>query len=378
MTKKLFILVIFLLVSILNMASLWNYAFAQSVDTAWVRRYNGTGNGDDVAHDIAVDDSGNIYVTGISYGNGTFFDYATIKYYLNGDTAWVRRYNGPGDSTDWATAIAIDDSGNVYITGYSYGSETYDDYATIKYDSNGNVLWVRRYNGPGDSTDGASGLVVDRAGNIYVTGYSCGSEIDFGYCDYVTIKYYPNGDTAWVRRYEESGYRYDIAHAIAIDDSGNVYVTGESWSNSVACWDYATIKYYPNGETAWVRIYNGPAIYNHATDIALDGSGNVYVTGGSYGSGTYDDYTTIKYDSSGNELWVRRYNGSRNDHDVPYAMAVDGSANVYVTGEINGLGIDADYATIKYDSSGNEVWVRRYNSVNYYDVAYDIALDGME
>src|SRR4030042_122744 len=91
---KLFILVILLLASI--------PVFAQSVDTTWVRRYNGPGNGEDYAYAIDVDGSGNVYVTGVSGGeySVTSWDYATIKYYANGDNAWVRRYNGPANAYD--------------------------------------------------------------------------------------------------------------------------------------------------------------------------------------------------------------------------------------------------------------------------------------
>ena len=76
--------------------------------------------------------------------------------------------------------------------------------------------------------------------------------------------------------------------------------------------------------------------------------GNVYVTGGSVGSGTATDYATIKYDPSGNEIWVKRYDGPKKWYDEAYAIAVDGSGNVYVTGESYGVGTDGDYATIKY------------------------------
>ena len=165
--------------------------FAESVDTAWVRRYNGPGDYVDWAYALATDGSGNVYVTGVSVGSGTYEDYATIKYDpAAGNQLWVQRYNGPGYSGNMAKAIAVDGSGNVYVTGqsngYGTGYGTGYDYATIKYDPAGNQLWIQRYNGPGNYEDAASAIVVDSSGNVYVTGGSCIYLIE---CDYATIKY---------------------------------------------------------------------------------------------------------------------------------------------------------------------------------------------
>jgi hypothetical protein len=124
MTKKLFVLVILLLVSVPIIVSSPNYAFAQSYDTAWVRRYNGPANSYDWAYAIALDGSGNVYVAGSSFGSGTHIDWAIIKYYPNGDTAWLRRYNWQLNSEDDAVAMAIDDSNYVYVTGSSADTST--------------------------------------------------------------------------------------------------------------------------------------------------------------------------------------------------------------------------------------------------------------
>jgi len=372
------------------------------VDTAWVARYNGPGNAEDVAHALAVDDSGNVYVTGDSW-NGTSSDYATIKYDSNGDTLWVRHYNRSEIIDDHATALAVDGSGNVYVTGFS-GTIKYSangdslwislypecldlavddsgniyvtgsgglDYRTIKYDSNGDTLWVRLYNGSGELQDNANALAVDDSGNVYVTGQSA--------FDYATIKYDSNGDTLWVRRYNGPGNGGDNATALAVDDSGNVYVTGYSWNGTSS--DYATIKYDSNGDTLWVRRYNGPGDGDdNASTLAVDDSGNVYVTGQSVGSGTDYDYATIKYNSNGDTLWVRRYNGEENTLDLVSALAVDATGNVFVTGASDFYFsfpiCCANYATIKYNSDGDTQWVSRYNGAgNDLDGASALAVD---
>jgi hypothetical protein len=212
----------------------------------WVAIYNGPGNGRDEAYAIAVDDRGYVYVAGASVGFGTYYDYATIKYNFAGETVWVRRYNyngRPGNLSDIATAIAVDKNGNVYVTGQSLGYPTEWDFMTIKYDAAGDTVWVRRYNGPGNEDDEAVALAVDNSGNVYVTGRSKGSGTHF---DYLTIKYSPQGDEVWVRRYNGPGNGDDFAYAVAVDDSGYVCVTGYSYSED-GYYDYVTIKYPPAG-----------------------------------------------------------------------------------------------------------------------------------
>jgi hypothetical protein len=339
----------------------------------WVARYNGPGNADDYGDFVAVDSSGNVYVAGQSAGSGTGDDYATIKYNTSGVQQWVTRYNGTANGNDYPNGVTIDVSGNVYVTGQSLGVGTGYDYATVKYNTSGTQQWVARYNGPGNALDLGNAIAVDGSGNVYVTGWSTGSGTDV---DYATIKYNAAGQQQWVARYNGPGNAYDSASAIAVDGSGNVYVTGVS-RGSGTVWDYATIKYNTSGVQQWVARYNGPANLNDvAQALAIDASGNVYVTGKSEDSNGDDDYATIKYNASGIQQWASRYKGPGNSNDAATGIAVDTSGGVFVTGYSTGLGTGFDFATIKYNASGAQQWVDRYNGpANGNDSGNAIVLD---
>jgi hypothetical protein len=238
-----------------------------------------------------VDDSQCVYVTGFSWGGLVSFDYATVKYGPGGNQVWARRYNGESNGEDRAAALAVDNGGNVCVTGYSSSPGSLRDYVTIKYLPDGDTAWTARYDGPANDRDEACALAVDPWGGVCVTGFSWDSPTNL---DYATLKYLPSGDTAWVRRYNGPDNDGDGAEAIAVDAGGCFYVTGASSGGTSQ--DYATIEYLPHGDMAWVRRYDGEAKgYDQASAIATDGLGNVYVSGCSWGMGTSADFATIKY-----------------------------------------------------------------------------------
>ena len=284
------------------------------VETAWVRHYaSGLLSGEDNADAIAVDNDGNVYVTGNS---------GTVKYNPFGVEQWIVQESG--------NALAVDASGNLYITGNG---------ATIKYNSSGIKRWLVEREG--------IDLAVDVNGNVYITNTIDG--------DYATVKYNTSGVEQWEVRYDglEDG---DEAAALAVDDSGNVYVTGSIGYHHIGRSEdyyyegYGTVKYNTSGIEQWAVHYTEPSRDNdyRASDIVVDEAGNVYVSGCVADSVTDDDYITIKYNDSGVEQWIATYNGSENSSDKPIELTLDDDGNVYITGSS---------ATVKYNPSGVEQWV---------------------
>lgn len=340
----------------------------------WVSRYNGPGDDWDEALAIAVDELGNVYVTGGSPPtNGSAFDYATIKYNSSGDQEWAARYTGTPYGVDEAFAIAVDNDGNVYVTGYSSGASSSNDYATIKYNSSGVQQWAARYNGPGNDDDAATSIAIDNSGNVYVTGDSRSNTMNY---DYATVKYNSTGNQVWAARYNGTGNNFDQATKVAVDDQGNVFVSG--WSAGLSgFYEYATIKYDSMGVQQWVSRYSGPGTGdNICTAMAIDELDNVYITGGSTGETGIFDYATVKYNSSGEQQWASRYDGTVNDFDEAKDIKVDAGGNVYVTGKSLGLESWLDFTTVKYNASGDEEWTARYDGpLHIDDDVSAIALD---
>ena len=343
-----------------------------------VLSYNGPGNQLDNCNAVVQDNSGRVYVTGVSWGGtSTKEDYATIKFSEDGDFLWVARYDGPGHNLDYASAMALDNSGNVYVTGWSRNGTSYgtEDIATIKYNTNGTQLWVARYDGTfGDKYyfDYAKAICVDAVGNVYVTGISLGNDNYME--DYITLKYNTNGVLQWERRYNNgSSNKQDMAYSLALDESGNVYVTGGSVQNNQG-YDMLTIKYNNSGVQQWTARYNGPSNSNDiASEVAVDKAGNVFITGSSHGGTNKLDYVTIKYNSAGQQQWLQRYNGTANDTDAATGIDLDLFSNVYVTGYSKNTGANSyDYVTIRYRNfDGMQEWNQRYNGGGL-DKAWDI------
>ncbi|HXF49695.1 MAG TPA: SBBP repeat-containing protein [Verrucomicrobiae bacterium] len=356
------------------------------VDTAWVRYFNGVGDKTDEMRGLAVDDSGNVVVTGHS-GTGTpSVELVTIKYDRNGNQLWLRNYNGVVNTGDYPNLFAMDKNGNVYVTG---GTSSENDCLTIKYGSNGNQVWATRYNGPINGVDIGIAVTADENGNVYATGISQGASRNCGYYsgiyyDFVTIKYNSSGNQLWAERYVPPGGDAvsTFPHVIGVDSLGNVYVGGYS-NHCQGPTEWVSIKYDSTGTQLWVRSDIAWSVSNSIgspIDLKLDDSGNIYLTGASRDSVTFLDYTTVKYDSGGNLLWVARFNGSANHDDFATAMVFDSQNNIYVTGfSYAGAGNQNDIVTVKYDSDGNELWARSYNGPGSgLDRGFDISSDSAE
>jgi hypothetical protein len=369
--KKIFAIVSvsFLVALILTTLSIPQLAFSKKYTSEkWVARYSGAPSGLSGGSAIVTDNQENIYITGGINKENENHDYLTIKYHKNGNIVWVAQYNGPADGNDTATAIALDDQGNVYVTGYSAGTDSNHDYATIKYDKYGSQIWVARYNGPGNSVDESVAVGLNSSGDVYVTGRSRGIGTQF---DWATIKYDNDGQEQWVERYDGARHRGDEAVGMFIDQAGNAFVTGTDLN---AC---VTIKYDVNGTPIWTNYYQESGAVDEPRSITGDPQGNIYVSGSNI-IGTDGDYLILKFTNSGSLVWSRKYNGPANSDDSASVIRVDDTGNIYVTGSSEGdiATQNFDYATIKYDTNGVIQWVSRYDGpVSGWDIAAALIVD---
>lgn len=310
---------------------------------AWVARYNGIESGWDEAWDLAIDNSGNVYVTGGEPPNGS----ATLKYDSDGNLLWLRRRVANGGSR----AITVVTSGSVYITGHT----------TIKYSSSGQLVWSK----PVLTSDDVRGMAIkiDQEGFVYVAGWTKDAE---NANDATVIKYDESGNVVWTGVYEESSPGdHTVFKSLAVDAAGNVYVAG--FFQQASAVDYLLSKFNSNGEKVWAISVPGAPIWapSEPIPILLDDSGGLYIAGGimEIDSDYFtSDFLLAKYSTDGEPLWTRRYDGPGNRSDTAVAIALDGNSNIIVTGSSIGESTDYDFATIKYDSNGTLLWINRFDS----------------
>ncbi len=261
---------------------------------------------------------------------------------------WMRIYPDTNAFTTVSFALAIDNSGNVYTTGYSEIS-TRMCYATIKYNSAGVQHWAANFFGDTIGGRTPNDIAVDKQSNVYVTGYAY--TISTNYFDFCTVKYNSNGVQQWVRYYDNPTHNIDQAGKIAIDNAGNIYVSGFSDLCPFTCGIYTTIKYSTNGDQIWCRTYGNGNGSCDLGDMKIDNDCNVYITGKNQ-----NDAVTIKYDSSGNQQWVNTFHNSVNS-TIAKSMVLDKKNNVIITGQsANGDRITS--FTFKYSSSGVQQWAK--------------------
>ncbi|MCH8275038.1 MAG: SBBP repeat-containing protein [Armatimonadetes bacterium] len=340
----------------------------------WSRRYSGTVNARfNNAWNIDVDGAGNVYVTGTSLGDNTGLDIATIKYDTDGVELWVRRYNGAENGDEWAGGQALDGTGNVYVTGRTWGGASGNDVITVKYAPDGTVLWERIYDGPAGRGDAGWGLTVDVAGNICVVGEARAPNRDV-----LVLKYDPAGNLLWDSIFNGPGNRIDFGQDIAADALGNLYVVGVSHGGGTD-FDYVTLKFAPDGTPLWERRFDGPASgIDFGRRIVLDGAGNVVVSGSSWDPVTNQDGAIVKYDADGNLMWERRFTGAGGStDDIALGLGADALGNVYLTGAVDLGGPGHNLAAWKYDAAGNLVWLVLYDGpAGGRDVGFRLALGG--
>jgi hypothetical protein len=383
------------------------------------------------SNSIAVDNSGNVYTAGYFIGTADFdpgpgttnlitvsapgvfnYDVFVSKLDSSGNFIWAKSFGG--SSLDWGTAIAVDDSGSVYTTGFFEGiadfdpgvgvtnltAVDYEDAFVSKLDSTGALIWAKSFGARGTSFGERDiSITVDNSGNIYTTGAFAGTE-DFdpgagttnftsaGGNDIFVSKLDSSGNLVWAKGF--GGTTYEHGFSISVDNSGNVYTTGDfagtaDFDPGVGVTNLTTVGYADafvskldsTGALIWAKGFGLANTYTYGSAIAVDSSGNIYTTGGNETLiidpfSLNPNFFVSKLNSSGVLLWEKSYGGS--GLDASFSVAVDGSGNVYATGYFEGtVDFDPGVGTSNFTSAGiNDAFVLKL-SPSGEDIAAEAA-----
>ncbi|MDA9607316.1 SBBP repeat-containing protein [Candidatus Actinomarina] len=394
-------------------------------NTGFLSTFGVSGLDTDVAG-VAIDSSDNIYITGTSQGanvfgknatSGTTDDIFVAKLNSSGVVQWV--YAAGGTGRDRGRKIALDSSGNIYVTGYYWSTVDFGggnvtsngnwDAFLLKLNSSGTFQWVKSYGY--NYNDLGRDVAIDSNDNIYMLGnyrgtvdFGGGDEIGANNGDIFLVKFNSSGVFQWV--YTAGASATDDSRALALDSNDNPYITGSfrdtvnfGGGNITAANldDLFILKLNSSG--AYQNIYTSNIFTTQkGKGLAVDSSGNIYATGTF--SGTVDfgggnittsgsDIYLLKLNSSFAFQWVKRFavdNGSAGQA-LGLAVTVDEDGNVYSVGQIGSsvdlgggtqnFGNQNDAYIVKYDSSGSFQWSKHFGSgsQNNIDKAQDIVID---
>jgi uncharacterized delta-60 repeat protein len=334
-----------------------------TVNTYWIGLLGGSNA--DIGQSVAVDSSFNVYVFGAS--PTSFNDnFQIAKYNKDGVIQWQKRLGGA--DSEYGYSVAVDSSGNAYVCGWTNYNTTLD-FQIAKYNTSGTLQWQRSLSSGGGLADYAYSVAVDSSSNMYV----CGEVFDSStVSSYIQIaKYNTSGTIQWQRGLVPApGYFGANARSIAVDSSGNVYICGFVYLSGSS--EFQISKYDTSGTIQWQRSLGSTGTTETGYSVAVDSSGNVYVCGSSDTSG-YSNIQIAKYNTSGVIQWQRSLGGSGSVNDEGYSVTVDSSGNVYVCGRSNASG-NQDIQIAKYNTSGTIQWQRRLGS-SAVDEGYSIAVD---
>jgi hypothetical protein len=326
-------------------------------NTEWVARYNGAAGGiGGSAQAVNVDAAGNVYAAGYVY-DGTIvsskLDYLVVKLNANGAQQWARRYNGIGNNYDQATEVVADASGNVYVSGFSYGQNA--DWATLKFASDGTQIWERRVSSAGEgSEDRPIDMALTAEGNLVLTGIAQNGS-GLSEMDVLTLAYDPSGNTLWQALYTETEVSHEFPADFDIDADGNICITGrfqEVFQPELAEFPFI-LKYDRNG----TLLFANRQVQAGGQSIDTDVFGNIFVTGVSSPASGTGLPAAAKFDGSGNLIWIKSL-----DAVLPLHILAASDGKVFLSGSISAIGSSGiDYWTAELDAQGNPVSDHRFN-----------------
>ncbi len=356
---------------------------------AWTAQIGTAGS--DYGRALAADASGNIYLTGSTEGdfggpNAGHVDAFLAKLDASGNELWRRQMGTT--RLDYGCSVAVDASGHSYVSGYTDGSLggpniwAYDAFL-IKLDTAGNELWSRQIGTT--SSDYGQAVAVDASGNAYVSGLTSGSlgGPNAGQTDAFLTKFDASGTELWSQQIGSTSS--DRSNAVAVDAAGNAYISGATYGDVAGAneglWDAFLAKFSPSGAELWSQQI-GTTTYDRGFSVAVDAVGNAYISGetegdlGGTNAGGIDTFL-VKFDTSGNELWRNQVGTSAYDNNR--SVTVDAAGNAFISGwtggDIGGPNAGENDAFLtKFDASGAELWSQQVGSASG-DHSYAITVD---